>query len=101
MPAPRPQISVQNLEFAITRIKFEFNFAHAVIADTFEEPASRRFHNRLVDRFDEGAGIAELDRILADALSNQRGNYPPFVANGAKEKLIRLTAGNAFLDVSR
>jgi len=34
VPAQRPQISIQHLEFAI---KFDFNFAHAVIADTFEE----------------------------------------------------------------
>jgi len=71
------QVAVENLVLSIPAIKFEFHFGHAIKADAFQEPPSRRFHDVLTGGLHQCASIAELNWILSTALSHKRSIRAP------------------------
>src|ERR1700687_1760084 len=63
-PRPCSWIDGQDFVRAGTRIKLEFDLNEAIEPDRGKQLPSRNSHRIVVDDFDKGAGIAELDRIL-------------------------------------
>src|SRR5947199_8559307 len=98
MPAPDSGIDVQNLELAIPRILFEFHF-HKTGEASCRQQALRGFGElRLADGLDEGAELAEILGLLAQALGHYGGERNSVFAKRRVRKLGLSSPWNHFLD---
>src|ERR1051325_3681008 len=98
MPAPRPEVYIQNLVFAISRIKFKLYLSHSIVTNTFQESPPSFFHDGLADCLYEGTSVAELPWVLSSSLGHQRCVHATLLASRTEGKLIFSTSRNALLD---
>src|SRR5271168_1734846 len=66
-PGPRPRIDVEQLGAAVAEVEFEFELGDAAIAQIGQEAERLRLDLAMLDGLDEGAGVAEIHRVLAGA----------------------------------
>src|SRR5579871_2295456 len=72
-PGPRPWIDVEELGATVAEVELEFQFGDAAIAQIGQEAERLRLDLAMFDRLDEGAGGAEIHRVLAGVARHQRG----------------------------
>jgi hypothetical protein len=96
-PRPGPGIDIEQREAPIARIALELDFDQAFEAETAEEAPRGIDDGGLLDRLDEGRGVAELQRILATPPSRQFaerltvdpvGGVGPLVLSAARDQLL-------------
>src|SRR5262249_61482217 len=64
-PGPRPCIDVEKLGAAVAEVELEYEFRHAAIAQIGQKAERLRLDLAMLDGLDEGAGGAEIHRVLA------------------------------------
>ena len=97
-PCPWPWIGVEQLVTAVAHVILEFEFDQAGKPDRGEKPVGRPFDGRLLDRFHECAGDAELDGVLARPPRHQRGDGGSPAPHRRVGELDFAAAGNQLLD---
>ncbi len=95
--APGSGVYVEEFELAVARVHLEFDFDETVVIDGAEEALGECFDGGKLDGFDEGAGAAEIVRMLTAPASDHGGDAFAALEEGTVAELIAAVAGYKFL----